>query len=122
MKFSGPYGLAFEIPDEWWAAAGAAGFVPARLAYRVPDRVQALAVPLIEIEPPRRAPGILGLHRGQLVSVLRAMVADEPLPPVPVEILRPEPPHYMPRDGFHRYHAAVALGFTHLSAVEVQTL
>lgn len=112
MHVSGPYGT-FEVPDEWLREAGAEGFVPAGPAYASAPEPHLIAA-IDTVEPPRRTPGVLGLHRGQMVSVLRGLVLGEGVPPVPVEMLTAGPYCYMLRDGFHRYHASIALGYTHL--------
>jgi hypothetical protein len=112
--------LRFEIPDEWWHEAGMADFVSRTASYRPAATSRPLIMaPLPSIEVPRRTPGLLGLDRGRTVRALRCIAQGQALPPVPAEELYGERHLFMLRDGFHRYHASVAAGFTHLPLVKV---
>ena len=110
----------FEIPDEWWREAGMPNYVSRSVSYRPGTTARRVVMaPLPSIEVPRRTPGLLGLDRGRTVRALRCIAEDAPLPPVPAEELSGERHLFMLRDGFHRYHASVAAGFTHLPLVKV---
>jgi hypothetical protein len=110
----------FEILDEWWHEAGMADFVPRTVSYFPAATSRPLIMaPLPLIEVPRRTPGLLGLDRGRTVRALRCIAEGRALPPVPAEELYGERHLFMLRDGFHRYHASVAAGFTHLPLVKV---
>src|SRR5262245_46147714 len=54
--------FAFEIPDAWWAAAGMAGFVAERTAYRAgpPDNpdLATILVPVDGLAVAPRGPGV----------------------------------------------------------------
>ncbi len=114
----------FEIPDEWWAKARMAGFVPLGKTYH--STATAVAVPLHEVEPPFRLPeGVLdwnGFDRSRLISVLNGFVAAQEIAPVSLLFLPsgdfpPAPFRYRVRDGFHRFYASVAAGFECLPAL-----
>jgi hypothetical protein len=114
----------FEVPDDWWAEAGMASFEATANCYfhaGVPA-----VVPLVQIEPPTRNPDVRpewrGFDRPRLISVLNGIAAGAELPPVPLQVIAnghdfpPAPFIYRVRDGFHRFYASIAAGFTHLPA------
>jgi hypothetical protein len=112
------YPCEFEIPDEWWAAAGMKGFTATAGAYRsIPGAIE---VQLRVIEPPYRNSSVPkdchGFDRLRLISILGAIAAGEKMKPVPllklpVSDLHPAPYGYRVRDGFHRFYASIAAGF-----------
>ncbi len=106
--------IAFEIPDSWWVSAGAQGFVPQGPAFAASSSPEwpTTLVPLVDVEAPRRTPGVIGLDEDRTVSVLRAFRSAAPLPPLEVH-QPPEPKRckFRVRDGYHRYYASVAAGF-----------
>lgn len=115
-----------KIPDDWLVEAGLIGFKPDQEMYRV--KGEATAIPLTDIIPPQREPGHMkdayGFDRARLVSILRGIVAGDAIQAVEVMPLagaaEPEaagPYRYRVYDGFHRFYASVAAGFTHLPCV-----
>jgi hypothetical protein len=123
MRFPYPcFPAEFEIPDDWWAEAGIAGFRPSREAYCSDHRAPLLR--LEEIEPPPRSKGcerdFRGFDKMRLIGVLRDIVSGTKMEPVTVVKLAPRSEFiligydYQVNDGFHRYHATVAAGFTHI--------
>jgi len=97
------------------AGAGLAEFHPRSVSFRCEDP-QALLVPLSDIQGPNRT----SIAEERAHSILTAISQDIPLPPVEVH----EPPsqtagnhRYGLRNGFHRYHIALALGFSHIPVV-----
>ena len=110
----------FEIPDEWWEEAGMVAPARRTISYRPAATPRPVVMArLSTIEVPRRTPGLLGLDRGRMVRSLRCIARDLALPPVPAEELTGERHLFMLRDGFHRFHASVAAGFTHIPLVKV---
>ena len=130
--------LCFEIPDDWWSASGAAGFVPTDTCYAWIKPVQweeVFIVSLAEIAPMLRNVGVIkdanGFRAtaldgepgpGGLPAVLSAIVSGTKLPPV--EVLKARGPtvegfKYTVKNGFHRFYASHALGFTHLPCIIV---
>ena len=121
MRFPYPvFPAEFEIPDDWWREAGMAGFTPAGPSYLSSGQ----AVPIIqlrEIEPPFRYPehpkDFRGFDRSRLVRLLSGFVTGAAIEPVPLRVL-PEtefshaPFRYRVRDGYHRFYASVAAGYT----------
>jgi hypothetical protein len=116
MRFETPApGIVFHIPDEWWAFAELEHFTPADESYR-PDSSDCQVLPLRDILPPARS-GVPEFVKAQLIPVLFAFQSGVALPHVRL-IALPEPGRYRydVHDGFHRYYASVAVGFTHLPA------
>ena len=109
--------ITFEIPDAWLRATGASNFVPRELAFVAtsnPD-YPTILLPVSDIQAPRRDVGVRGLHEDRTRSLLRAFVEGTPVPPLEVHRL-PEQitGQFSVRDGYHRYFASIALGFTNL--------
>jgi hypothetical protein len=106
--------IDFEIPDDWLVTAGVSGFKPAAEAYvaEFEPRWPTAIVPLSQVRPPTRNPGVRWFDKGRMESILRALIAGHALPPIDVH----EPPErqdyrYALRDGFHRFYASAATGF-----------
>ncbi len=106
------------VPAEWLQEAGLNGFQPRSPSYvcSVDHKVIAIA----NIELPMRNEGIVkdkdGFDRVRMIAVLTGIRDGSALPPI---ILWPGtgwPRQWELRDGFHRYYASVALGFTHIPA------
>jgi hypothetical protein len=113
----------FEIPDEWIAESGLIGFTPARTAYLSDPGAPLIA--LTQIEPLPRFFSTPkdhdGFDRQRLTGVLKGIVAGHIIPPVPMSMFEaPEddfsrnPYQYRVLNGFHRYYASIAAGFSHL--------
>ena len=85
-------------------------------AYLSPENVAASIVPLNEVRRPNRAvvKDFGGFDRARLISVLSGITTMQALPPVDMEFADSGPFHYSLRDGFHRFYASVAAGFTHI--------
>jgi len=132
MLFQMPHPpLFFQIPDAWLQEAQVAGFVPTACCFAhteptVPDFL--VRVPVAEITPMLRVPGVhaanhgfrphgLDEQAGGMIGVLRAITVGLPLPPIIVNVLPRKSREgfvYMVRDGFHRYYASIALGFSQI--------
>jgi len=127
MRYAMPnFPSDFEIPDDWLADAGAAGFVPTTPAYR--SSSDAILVPLVDIEPPHRVLTIAkdwrGFDRPRLISVLKGIVTGADIEPVPLLELpvfefAPNTYRFRVRNGFHRFYASIVAGFECLAAVIV---
>ena len=126
--------LAFEIPDEWLFEAGVGQFCPTTLSYRSHNYTVSseFIVPLTDIISPIRCTGVeldyYGFRRsrgfdggcGGMVTVLRAIVAGTHLPPITVygnNKQAGEKPSFRVRDGYHRFYASTALGFSHIPCI-----
>ena len=118
MRFFHPsQDLEFEIPESWLSIAGALAFTPSTVAYEATSdsRWPTELVSITEVTPPQRAPGTDGLRKERAVSILKAFVAREPLPPVDVQRLRNSPSERLSvLNGYHRYYLSLAVGFTML--------
>jgi len=122
MRFRTPEAIEFEIPDEWWNFAEMSKFSPTPGGFYVfPLQLasEVEVVPVSEVEPPRRNAGVEGLKKHKLMPVLFAMVDPEGvLPPVPVaENEVGSRYRFRALDGYHRYYASVAVGYTKLPVI-----
>jgi hypothetical protein len=129
MRFSFPcFPGEFEIPTEWWREAGMEGFTPTAATYL--STTATGTIPLRNIEPPVRFPECPqdggGFKRESMVSVLRGISSGSDIEPVPLIVLPSFPEFAVPRpprpfdfrvyNGYHRFYASVAAGFSCLPA------
>jgi hypothetical protein len=122
MRFSMPHLPGeFEIPDEWIDDAGFRGFKPSAPAYRAPPG--ATLVPLTAVEPTVRfvthPMDGHGFARARLIRVLMGFVAGDEIEAVPaMELPLYEfcgaPYRYRACNGYHRFYASIAAGFSML--------
>lgn len=122
MRFAMPnHPFDFEIPDDWLVGLDLGIVRVEGSAYRAGG--EATPVPLHVIEPPRRNPWVpldwRGFSRERFLAVLVRMLNDQELDPVPTfSIPLPErPPYpyaYRVTDGYHRFFASLAAGYTQL--------
>lgn len=120
MNFAVPGStVRFAIPDDWWDFCEMPHFRPTSEFYPYTRAcTTAVAVPIGEIEPPRRDPGIPPFRKYKLVPVLLAFQSPQcALPPVPVQPVSSSPYRYRPIDGYHRFYASVAVGYPKLPVV-----
>ena len=121
MRFVVPgHAVEFEIPDEWWDAAGMQDFAPKTEAYAAEEdpHEPSRPVPFSEILPPHRSAGTPMFKRDRMIQILEAIRASTRLPPISIN--GPVPGSEVPyavRDGMHRYHAAAAAGFHSVPAL-----
>jgi hypothetical protein len=119
MQFKASDGVAFEIPTEWWERTKMPEFAPSAPAYAVDPTHPHIDVPISEIAPLRRKPGLAGYSRDgfdetRMISILCAFCSQAPLPPVQVNEYSSDSYRYKLYDGLHRFYASVAAGFSHL--------
>ena len=124
MRFPLPsFPSEFEIPDDWLAEAGVLRFTPTTQAYR--STGDATLVALSEIEPPPRLltypKDWRGFDRSRLVKVLKEIVSDNEIWPVPLHKLLtqqylPTPYCYCVANGYHRFYATIIAGYKFLPA------
>lgn len=113
---------AFDIPDEWWAFAEMDAFSPSPgsfYPYSSSGEGDTQVVPLLGIEPPSRNEGVSPFRKYKLVPVLLAFSSPEcALPPVEVSCLHNSGTYqYRVVNGYHRYYASVAVGYTSIPVV-----
>jgi hypothetical protein len=81
-------GVDFEIPDEWWAAAGMEAFATARTGYRRHPPTNADLINVIlsvrEIGVAPRGDCVPDFERDRMVSVFDAFSRELALPPIEV--------------------------------------
>ena len=116
-----------EIPDEWWNEAGMGGFVRIGSCYaRGPDpqRPDApiIIVPISDIRPPYRGPGVVldfgGFRRDRMIRILTGFASGNAIPPIVLNPTTQDTYCYKVQEGWHRFHASVAVGFTHVPGIE----
>jgi hypothetical protein len=123
MQFQTPRGdRFFQIADDWWRFADMGQFSPEDGGgyYPYPSEVANVHVlPLRDIEPPMRAPGLEPFKKYKLLPVLFAFGSPEgQLPPVHVVASHADPAYpYRLTNGFHRFFASVAAGYTSIPAL-----
>ena len=121
MQFETPNGTPFEISDDWWLFADMDSFNRNGGNYYPypPECKDVRAEPLVDIEPPTRAPGVLWFKKYKLVPILLAFSSPEcALPPVEVSSVALTGNYrFKVHNGFHRYYASVAAGYTSLPVV-----
>lgn len=99
-----------ELPDSWGIAAALAT-AQGKQCYSTEGQVQYADLTDIEILPRTRGCGPFDPAR--MRAILDAIANGQPLPPIDVDQPPASPrPVYRLRDGFHRYFASVAVGFT----------
>ncbi len=97
------------------------GFRPESASFRAKDEVgfENVIVAREFVQPPTRNPGVNGIVTQRAQEMLKAIRSGTQLPPIEVDAAPdlPAPYRYRVRDGFHRYHLACGLGYTHLPVV-----
>jgi hypothetical protein len=111
MRFSMPHlPQEFDISDAWLKEAGFYGVWPATASFK--SSPGAVLIPLTEIEPVARFKTTPkdggGFDRDRLVKILRRIISEAEIDPVPVmELpyldLSPSPYRYTVKDGYHRF-------------------
>ena len=124
MRFPMPHlPLEFEIPDAWLHEAGFQGQWPMGEAYR--SKADAERILLTSVEPVARFKESPkdgnGFDRLRLINALRGILSGDEIPPVrlmelPYLDLSPSPYRYTVKDGYHRFFASIAAGFSILPA------
>lgn len=112
-----------ELPDEWWAEAGMAGFVPRSHAYKVSNSNGPITeVSIEDVGPLLRKPlfrddvenGIPAPDR--VISILRGLRLGSSF--APVEVTAGDAPFkYRLVAGAHRFYCSLVVGFTHVPAI-----
>jgi hypothetical protein len=114
------------IPAEWIAEAGAQNFrlVPSQRGFRcdAPHELIALA----DIEVPLRRSGypldVDGFCHDRMVRLLTGIRDNVSLPAIYIEKADLGQRPYRVREGVHRYHASLTLGFSHVPAEIVERI
>jgi hypothetical protein len=123
MIFQTPTGIAFDIPDDWWAFAEMEKFSGIGGGFYFfggqPNEHLAEVVELRDVEPPTRDTGVALFKKYKLLPILFAFKSPEcSLPPVKVERLTlPNGYSYRVTNGVHRYYASAAVGYTKLPVI-----
>jgi ParB-like chromosome segregation protein Spo0J len=112
----------FDLPDEWWAAAGMAGFVTYRTAYRCNAVRRSIILRIDEIAVSPRGAGVPDFERDRMVSVIDAIRRDGTLPPIEVVEAISDAYSHRLYHGRHRLAASIAVGFSLVPAVVVRDL
>jgi len=111
-----PMSQSMIIPPEWIVEAQVQNFKPTRPGFRC-DAGHVLAA-LTDIEVPLRNSGhpldANGFSHDRMVRLLTGIRDDVSLPAIYIERADPGQRPYRVREGVHRYHASVTLGFSHV--------
>jgi hypothetical protein len=111
-------GARFDIPDEWWSFAEMDTFKRVSEYYPPPRDKDFELVPLSDVEPPMRNLGVPPFKKYKLLPVLFTFWSPEcALPPVEVSPVTGGRYHYRVCNGYHRYYASVAVGYTKLPII-----
>jgi hypothetical protein len=110
-------GIPFEVPDAWLAAVGYAPPTGPGDHYRS-TRAQAV-IELAALRTPRRDDGVTWFHEDNMCSVLTAMLTGADLPPIDVARFAADERPVIVRDGFHRYHASIVMGYRRIPVRQV---
>jgi hypothetical protein len=122
--------LTIELDDSWWAEAQMAGFVPSGTAYRVDQAAangqRVFEARIAEIGPVRRNPGVGTFNdndemaaRERVLRILNGFRGGVDIPPVElVNMPAGSPFRYKLTAGTHRLYCSLAVGFSHVPAIE----
>jgi len=112
----------FDLPDEWWSAAGMVDLVTYRTAYRRSAVRRSMILRVDEIAVPPCGADVPDFERDRVISVLEAIRCDGTLPPI--EVVEAISDLYSHRlyHGRHRLAASIAVGFSLVPAVAVRDL
>jgi hypothetical protein len=112
------------IPDSWKAEAGVQNFQAQPSQRGFPCDAPHTLIALADIEWPFRHSNVPldanGFNHVRMVSILVGIRENASLPPIDVE--PGDQRSYRLRAGMHRYHASLALGFSHIPAEIVERL
>jgi len=112
--------IGVDVPDEWWEFCGMSDWRPQSLLYpyKPSNDQQVDVVNISDIEPPQRDPGVAPFKKYKLVPVLLAFQSPEcALPPVCIADSTNGAGRHLLLNGFHRYYASVAVGYTQIPVV-----
>ena len=112
--------LEFEIPQDWWLFCDMnIRNVDDYKYYQHNGSLKETKIAdITHIEPPTRGNGIPQLEKYKLVPILLAFTSPEcALPPVKVSVYNSGPYKYKLTNGYHRYYASLAVGYTMLPIV-----
>lgn len=121
MRFQTPRrDIEFTIADEWWSFSEMETFDSGPGTY-YPYTRSAKGVQIIElsqVEPPQRTDGVSPFKKYKLVPVLLAFQSPE-CGLLPIEVCEAHESGYRYRvtNGYHRYYASVAVGYTNLPVI-----
>jgi hypothetical protein len=119
MKFKTSSGIEFEIADEWWNFAEMNNFSrDERTSYAYHGSSEIREVAIADIRPPTRNPGVEDFKKCRMVPILLAFRCVDALPPVEIQPLKTSSSYrFSVYNGFHRYYASIAAGFTVLPVI-----
>ena len=118
--------FTFEIPDDWWNDAAMSAFKRCGLSYSGcpdPDR-PLLPVIIVPIAAIRRGPRTRkggDFDQRRMTDILHGIAHGSRIPAVAIKRLPDDaaPLSHKLYEGFHRFCAAIAAGYTHIPAVVV---
>jgi hypothetical protein len=114
--------FAFEIPVEWWVAAGMLSFAADRPHYRAappdnPDHAT-IILPIDTIDVRPRGARVPLFDKDRMIRVLKFIRLDHAMEPIHVfDEASGEGHAHVLSHGYHRLAASIAVGFTQVPAV-----
>ncbi len=108
--------ILFTIDDSLWTAAKLQNFVPEKSHYTAIEENGIMVLSINDILPRFRAKGF---NERRILRILKCISNNVELPPILVQQNRRNSSYkYIIIDGFHRFYSSIAVGFTHIPAVE----
>lgn len=96
------------------------GFTPRASAFGVAQQntgATIVIVPMSAVAPPERNSDVRSFDEKRMILILRALRSGIPLPPVELDEQAAPPFRYKVYDGYHRYYASAAAGFSDLHVI-----
>jgi hypothetical protein len=123
-RFKFPRDGEFSLRAECWVEAVMEGFeCGSEPSYRFAPSPEISLVRVEDIAPPnmdqRRHLGPDGFDHKRMVGVLRKIASRSPMDPIKIVERQQGDYRYRLYDGYHRFHASVAAGFSHVPIIVV---
>lgn len=110
-----------EICDDWWASSGMNKFSRNTEAYPTNIAEDVVVIEISLIEPVQRSPGVRPFDRERMLNILQGFVQQSEILPISVrEKNRQGVYRFEVDNGFHRYYASIAAGFSKIPTIAIK--